>query len=329
MMTIDIMNKNIPKNERIGSINKNKKGELMKVIEYNSYKDVIVEFQDQWKEIKHTNWNDFCNGSIKNPRKNNLEGQEKLNNQGCLMKLVEYINYNNIIVEFQDEYKERKKSSLDKWNDGKIKNPKFKSVYGVGMVGDKYCTSINYKGTKEYNIWHSMLQRCFDQKTKSKHPTYKDVTCCEEWLYYPNFYEWLHEQENFDKWLNGDRWCIDKDILIKGNKIYSPETCCLVPHNVNGLFVKNNANRGTLPIGVYYNKKSKRYRAIVSMNYKNGKPYDMECGQFPTPEDAFYLGYKPVKEKYIKQIAQQEYDKGNISKRCYDAMLIYEVEITD
>lgn len=327
---VDKHMKNIKfKNERIGSLNKNKKGELMKVIEYNSSSDIVIEFQDEWKETKHTNWNDFCKGSIMNPHQKKIVGEFKYNNQGSLMKIIKYNGYNDIIIEFQDEFKAQKRSSMDKWNNGNIKNPNFKSVYGVGIIGDKYPACINYNRVKEYSIWHGIICRCFDEKEKEKHPTYKDVTCCDEWLYYPNFYEWLHNQENFDKWLNGDRWAIDKDILIKGNKIYSPETCCLVPYYVNSLFVKQELARGDLPIGVYYNKEDERYRAIVSMRIRNEKQYDMECGQFPTPEDAFYLGYKPYKENYIKQVAQEEFDKGNITKKCYDAMMNYEVEITD
>lgn len=34
-------------------------------------------------------------------------GQEKLNNQGSLMKIVEYNNSSDIVVEFQDDYKAR------------------------------------------------------------------------------------------------------------------------------------------------------------------------------------------------------------------------------
>lgn len=315
--------------ERVGSLNKNKKGELMKVVEYNSSNDIIVEFQDDWKERKHTRWDEFCKGSVLNPHQKMVEGELKYNNQGCLMKIIKFYNYNNIIIEFQDEFKSKKRSSIDKWNNGNIKNPNFPSVCGIGIVGDKYPTCVNYNRVKEYSRWNGIIQRCFNEKEKEKHPAYKNVTCCKEWLYYPNFYEWLHLQENFDKWYNNDMWAVDKDILVRGNKIYSPETCCLVPQYVNSLFVKQESSRRDLPIGIHYNKKSQRYRAIISMRTRNGKQYDMECGQFPTPEEAFYLGYKPTKENYIKHVAQEEYDKGNITKRCYEAMMNYQVEITD
>lgn len=244
-------------NERINSINKNNKGELMKVIQYNTNKDIIVEFQDQYKGKVHTSWSMFSNGIVKNPYR--------------------------------------------------------ATVFKVGVIGDKYKSKINNTYTKEYRCWQNMLQRCY----KNNNFAYKDVTCCEEWLLYENFYEWLHEQENFNKWYNGNGWHLDKDILVKGNKIYSPKTCCLVPKRVNCLFVKKYNSRGNLPIGV--SKQDKYFAAGC-----NGE----HIGIFKTPEEAF-LAYKYKKEDSIKRMAQEEYDKGNITKRCYDAMMNYQVEITD
>lgn len=243
--------------ERINCIKKNSKGELMKCIEYNTNKDIIVEFQDEYKGKSHTSWSMFCSGNVKNPY-----------------------------------------------------NP---TVFGKGMIGDKYKSRIDGKYTNEYRCWQNMLQRCY----KSNDLAYKDVTCCKEWLLYENFYEWLHSQENFDKWYNSVRWALDKDILIKNNKVYSPEACCLVPQNINCLFVKKYNNRGNLPIGV--SKQDKYFAACC-----NGK----HIGIFKTPEMAFNA-YKNNKEESIKKMAQEEYDKGNITKKCYETMMNYEVEITD
>ena len=254
-------------------------------------------------------------------------GVEKYNNQGCLMKCVEYYSGKNIVIEFQDDYKYKINSSWKDFNNGEVRNPFYPSVYNVGIVGDMKI-SIDKKPIKEYDAWRGILERCYDEKYKEKYPTYKDVLVCDEWLYYPNFYEWLHKQENFDKWYNGKRWNVDKDILIKGNKIYSPDTCCLVPQNVNKLFIKRGILRGSLYVGVTYDKNKQKYMARVSM-YKDNKKYRKHCGYYNTPEEAFYLGYKPTKEIYIKQVAQEEYSKGNITKKCYDAMMNYEVEITD
>lgn len=197
------------------------------------------------------------------------------------------------------------------------------TIYGVGIAGNKYPRRIKRKQIKEFIAWTHMLRRCFDAKYKEKHSTYKNVTCCEEWLLYENFYEWLHSQENFDKWLNNNNWTVDKDILFKGNKIYSPDTCCLVPQNVNKLFTHNNS-KGNLPIGVS-NYGNKKYKAMC--HDQSIKKYKY-IGIYDTIEEAFQ-SYKKYKENLIKQVSQEEYDKGNITKSCYNAMMKYEVEITD
>lgn len=250
-------------------------------------------------------------------------GEEKLNNQGCLMKVAEYNTCNDILIEFQDSYKCKLHTTYQHFKDGSVKNPYYPTIYGIGIVGNKYLRYKDYKPLKEYTTWSGVLRRCFDSVESTKYPTYQDATCCNEWLLYENFYEWLHNQENFDKWLNGRMWCLDKDILIKHNKVYSPETCCLVPNNVNTLFVKCDAARGDLPIGVSYNKINHKYISEYS-----GRNTRNHIGCYDTSIEAFYA-YKKEKEAYIKQVAQEEYDKGNITKKCYDAMMAYEVEATD
>lgn len=259
----------------------------------------------------------------KRNERNDRLGEEKLNNQGCLMRIVEYNGFNNLVVEFQDEHKAKVRAIYTHFLSGEVKNPFAISVCGVGVIGNKYKTKEQSVTLKEYTTWKNMLKRSFDQDYEEKFPTYKDVTCCKEWLNYENFYEWLHNQPNFDKWLSGDKWCLDKDILVKGNKIYSPDTCCLVPNKVNSLFVNKKTQRGSLPIGVR----------------KNGNGFSASCsnpftktverlGTYKTKEESF-LKYKIRKEYIIKRMAQLEYNKGNITKCCYEAMINYKVEITD
>ena len=244
----------------------------------------------------------------------------KLNNKGCLMKIIQYNNKRDILVEFQDEYKEIVHTNYYNFKVGKVKYP---SVCEVGIIGNKYPICINNKNIKEYQTWTDMLKRVF----KAKYPTYQDATVCEEWLLYENFYEWLHSQENFEKWLNGERWALDKDILVKGNKVYSPETCCLVPHDVNTLFVKSEKTRGDYPMGVSKRSNRNGYSAKIIYGRKNHKE-KISSYQYPTIEEAFYA-YKESKEKYIKEIAKESYENGDITKKCYLAMMNYEVEITD
>ena len=314
---------NKQKQDRIGTEKYNKNGELMKVVDYINSHHVVIEFQDEHKRQKIVYWKSFVDGSVVNPARHERLGVKKYNTQGCEMEIVEYNNSHDIVVEFKDDKSERVHSTWHKFKLGAIANPYYPSVYGVVISGKKYPTSSNGKLTKEYQTWTTMLKRCFSKTEKEQHPTYQDVTCCNEWLNFENFYEWLHSQENFYKWEKTPKSAIDKDILIKGNKIYSPDACCLVPNNVNSLFVKRDKNRGDLPIGVIFYKEYGNYRAGCNVDgvYK----YLQYCD---TPEEAFYI-YKTYKEDLIKKIAQEEYEKDNITKKCYNAMMDYEVEITD
>ena len=170
------------------------------------------------------------------------------------------------------------------------------------------------RDAKSYRVWKSMFNRCYSDKFHTNFPTYQDCEVCEEWYKYSNFKEW------FDKHYV-DGWQLDKDILVKGNKVYSPSTCCFVPPSINYLFVKKNACRGDCPIGVtYYNEK---YHSSVRIYGKR-----ISLGVYNNPEDAFQA-YKKAKENHIKEIALQYFNNGEINQQVYNALMNYEVEITD
>lgn len=320
------MNKS-KKEERLGLVKLNKWGDTMKIIEYNSAQDIIVEFQDECRETKKTAWKEFESGGIVNPNtyKQRID-KIKRNNQGCLMKVVDYISSDNVIIEFQDNYRERVHCTWSSFQNGNIKNHYAPHVCGVGMVGTKYPVTINGIRTIEYTAWNSMLTRCYTKSIingENHYNRYENAEVCKEWLLFENFYEWIHKEQNFEKWKLLDKGAVDKDILVKGNKIYSPDTCCLVPHNVNALFLKSNKSRGKYPIGVTYKTRDDIFEVQCNVNGK-----ETYLGRAKNPEQGFLI-YKNYKENLIKQVAQEEYDKGNITKRCHEAMMNYEVEITD
>ena len=196
--------------------------------------------------------------------------------------------------------------------------------FGVGYIGEgKYSRKTHLK---IYKVWHKMLQRCYDPYYINKFPTYIYTTVCEQWLNFQNFAKWY--DENYYE-CNNERMELDKDILVKNNKIYSPSTCIFVPQRINYLFTKRQNCRGNYPIGVTYNKESKRLKVQCNI-YKTGKASKEQLGRYPIdkPFQAFYV-YKEFKENYIKQVADEYYSKGLIPKKLYDAMYKYEVEIND
>ena len=251
-------------------------------------------------------------------------GQEKYNNQGCLMKIISYQDSNHMIVEFQDSYQAKVPAHWCWFVSGEIKNPYAPSIYNMAFSGTKYPICIGAKSTKEYNAWRDMLRRCYDKEYLSLHPTYERAEVCPEWLNYEIFYEWIHSQSNYALWSNNPNWHVDKDIIQKGNKTYCPEKCCLIPQQINKLFVKHDKDRGNHPIGVYWRNDNNCFRAVCA----DGSGKSISLGQYSTADEAF-KAYKCYKEQLIKAIAQQAFLKGEIIEPCYDAMMNYVVEITD
>lgn len=246
-------------------------------------------------------------------------GEINYNKYGSKMIIIKYRNANDIDVLFEEYGYIVEHTIFHNFKIGNIRCPYELSVYGVGYLGEgNYKTSENKKHTRSYNVWIDMIRRCYNPKCYEKYPTYKECFVCDEWHNYQNFAKWY--EENYYE-INNQRMHLDKDILHKGNKLYSKENCIFVPENINNLFVKCNSTRGDLPIGVTYDKRNEKYSARYDVNGKK-----IYLGLYNTPQEAFQA-YKKFKENYIKQVAD-EY-KEYIPQKLYEAMYNYEVEIGD
>ena len=201
---------------------------------------------------------------------------------------------------------------------GKVKDRYAPSVYDIGIIGDKYPSRVNGRNTKEYVLWTNMLQRCYSDFYKKKYPTYESCEVSDNFKSYEYFYDWCHNQIGFG--VKG--WQLDKDLLIKGNKVYSESTCVFIPAEVNTLLVKSDKIRGKHPIGVYWRNTKKAF--VAQVNKSKGKLEYL--GSFKTELEAFNA-YKEVKENYLKEIANKW--KSQIDERAYNALMNYTVDIDD
>ena len=201
---------------------------------------------------------------------------------------------------------------------GSIKDPYVPLVYGVGVSGIKYPSKLNGRNTKEYDLWHSMLERCYSDTYKKKYPTYEDCKCSDNFKSYEYFYEWCHNQIGFGV----SDFELDKDLLVKGNKIYSENICVFIPSEINSLLTKRTASRGNHLIGVHWSKTNKAFRARVNKN----KGCSEHLGYFKTEIEAF-KAYKKTKEAFVKEQANKW--KSQIDERAYNALMKYEVNIDD
>lgn len=246
-------------------------------------------------------------------------GETFSTNEGYTIEIIDYNNNKDVTVRFLDDHGFVKKTRYAECRSGKIKNPYHKGICNVGYVGvGEHKTSINGKETPACKRWHGVLRRGFDTRVKEESPTYKDSSVCEEWHNFQNFAKWY--DDNYYE-VGGEKMELDKDILVKGNKVYSPETCVFVPRTINLLFTKSDKARGNTPIGVCYIKRDNGYRAFCSTN---GGHWHSQL--FKTEREAFNA-YKDFKEQYIKEVA--EHYKPYIPTKLYEAMLNYKVEITD
>ncbi|WP_303210929.1 AP2 domain-containing protein [uncultured Clostridium sp.] len=252
-------------------------------------------------------------------------GEININNFGSKMIIIEYRKYSDIDVYFPEYDWTFKHTSYKEFKNGEILCPYERRYYGIGYLGEgKYKVKENDKTTKCYDAWRSMLQRCYDEKFHKKRHTYKGCKMRDNWHNFQNFGKWYYD--NYYE-IEGQKMCLDKDILLKGNKIYSPETCIFVPNNINTLFIKRDKSRGNFPIGVSYHKANKKFVAKCNVyDFENKKKKTKHLGYYDAPEEAFNK-YKEFKESYIKEVA--DYYRDQIPKKLYDAMYQYEVEITD
>lgn len=240
---------------------------------------------------------------------NNRIGEKFKTIEGYTVEIIEYLHANNCTIQFEDGniIKNTRVFYLQK---GKVFNPNHKTLLGVGFIGfGNYQSRI--KGgdfTKAYKVWTSMLTRCYSEKLHSRLPTYSDCTVHDSWHNFQNFAAWFEEN-----YIEG--FSLDKDIIFRGNKIYSPDTCCFVPREINSLFNKQNTEDGVLPKGV-----SVHGNRFVAKIYKIGNPRTNVS--FTSPQEA-YDNYKISREKFIKDIANEW--KSKISEKAYKALHDYKL----
>lgn len=176
-------------------------------------------------------------------------------------------------------------------------------IFGVGINDSKQ----GYD-RKARMLWFGMMKRCYSNKYTTDNPTYKECKVCEEWLMYSNFEKWYLSQTNHNK--NG--YDLDKDLLSGGSKIYSPETCCLLPKTINVKISHQQHGRSGLPCGVYMRNIGSYY-----ITYKGKKSFD-------AIEDA-HNEYLYRKKKDITDLANEFFKDGRIEYKIYEALINFKI----
>lgn len=164
--------------------------------------------------------------------------------------------------------------------------------FGVGLNDSQYLTEFKSNGKRVscpfYAKWQNMLKRCYSKSYQKRQPTYKGCSVCEEWLTFSNFKAWMIKQDWKGK-------VLDKDLLVKGNKVYSPDYCVFVSNKINNLILDSNSRRGNYAKGVCF-----RFGKFQSWCGLDGK--SKHLGSFNTEKEASEA-YRSFKAKLIYSIA--------------------------
>ena len=322
---------------RIGEVFYNKKQLAFQVIKYEKSTKVLVRFIDSgfeaWaavKEIKRGAIRDWIatplvpkDKKYYYPREN--KGRKSVVEVGQLFETkygetVEVVSCKSakcIIAKFTDVPDYQFQTTITSLRKGTSKHPYRRTIHGVGCLGVG-----NYK-VEEHEVarnrFSNMIGRCFLESELKKAPRYRECSIVEDWLNFQKFAEWYYTQTGA-----GDKdYHLDKDILVKGCKVYSPETCCLVPQEINKLFTKREAKRGEYPIGVSEFSEGV-YRASMSNKIISDRSWQ---GPLRSTVEQAFQDYKHKKEATIKEVA--ELYKDRVDSKVYQALINYEVEITD
>ena len=193
-----------------------------------------------------------------------------------------------------------------------------KLIYGRGVNDVDFCVKVNGKHINSYKAWRSMFNRCYGNNDLPHIIAYKDAEVCKEWWSYSKFLEWYN-----DNYVEG--YVLDKDICnTTGIKLYCPHNCSFVPQSLNNLISNGGVKNPKYPRGITKQKRGKKFKVTIG----NGTGGSNKIGMYDTIDEA-KIAYKTAKEAYVKEVATNYYTSGKINERVYQALMKYEVEITD
>lgn len=189
-----------------------------------------------------------------------------------------------------------------------------RKVCGVGVKDVAYVVQKKVSGRlvwtcPYYKHWKKMLERCYSEKFLIKNTTYAGCSVHTEWLSLSGFISWVNSQQNSD-WKN----CVlDKDTLIKGNKLYGPSTAAFVSKRVNSFLIGCSKGRGKYLLGVSWKKSIGKFQAACNNPFTKRKEF---LGYYLTESEA-HLAWKSKKHEYARILAEQEKD-SRISNALLD-----------
>ena len=172
-------------------------------------------------------------------------GLKFLTNEGYYIEIINIESKNRMTILFEDG-NIVKNVDIRNIKGGRVKNLNHPSICKIGYIG------YGRYNPKTYNIYYKicdkMIRRCHDYKMRDLRVSYTKAKMCKEWYNFQNFAKWCDKN-----YVEG--WTLDKDLLSPNDKIYSPQTCCFLPNDLNNIFSVRTTKDKILPVGVQKYKK--------------------------------------------------------------------------
>lgn len=202
-------------------------------------------------------------------------------------EVLEYLQRGRYLVRFLAT-RYTKQAATKEVRNGSVKDPYFPNIACVGFVGEGDYRPITHN--KIYDVWRDMLRRCYTPSSTRTAKDYAGCTVCKHWHNFQNFAKWADNRYSADLRL-------DKDLLVLGNKIYSPETCVFVPVEINSFFT------GGLKRGIHYNNLKGAWIAQCQDGEvcSTGKKKQTYLGCFKDEQEAL-LAYKSFKKEKLSKL---------------------------
>lgn len=226
------------------------------IVEVRSFADVTIKFIPSGilKNTKISNINRGITSPFVNARtgavspicfdtpQHEYEGTVYRTNENYLIKIIKFIDSKNVQYQFLDEFGSTGYTSLQNIQKGQVRNLFKRNEYG-GYLG----SSLEFRGS-EYdwlnNIWKQLLIRVYEKNNKPTNISDK-VLIDQNWYCYSLFASWyIGTLSNLN---SKYQYTLNKDILYpyysqfsKGQKVFSPFTCILLPKIIDNILFTNN-----------------------------------------------------------------------------------------
>jgi len=232
--------------------------------------------------------------------------------QGGECEVVSINGSRKIGIRFLDEKRHEYEVASHNLIRGDVKNPYRPSVCGIGFSGvGRHGAWMDGKLSPVYLRWVNMMKRCYEVGGGGLNSSYDDCSVHPDWHNLQSFGDWACSQPNWGR----EEMDLDKDLLVRGNRIYGPDTCLLIPRRLNYLLVRRPKSKG-LPVGVH--RVGERFEAKC----RSADSTYASLGRFSCPDEAFAV-YRAYKESVIRLVAEEQKDR--IDPRLYEALMNYEV----